>query len=119
VTDGLPEWLRDQLDKDATEIADDYSETGWHARGCESLPDVLHPGRDTGACDCGVPARVLREIEAKRALVDEYTQAEESLDRWTCPDMSDVGRAEGLGAAIALLAVPYADRSGYREEWRP
>jgi hypothetical protein len=111
----LVQWLRVQLDTDA-KAAEPYAEKAVHARDCDMLPDG---DRVTYPCDCGVPARVLREIEAKRALVDEYTQAEESLDRWTCPDMSDVGRAEGLGAAIALLAVPYADRSGYREEWRP
>ena len=58
------------------------------------------------------PARVLREVEAKRRIVDV---AGRRLDRYI-----------GTGAQVAfewltlrLLALPYDDRDGYREEWRP
>jgi len=111
----LVRWLGEQLDTDA-KTAEPYAEKAVHARDCVMLPDGFHV---TYPCDCGVPERILADIEAKRALINKYTESEESLDRWTCPDMSDVGRAEGLGTAIALLAVSYADRPGYREDWRP
>ncbi|HET6868922.1 MAG TPA: DUF6221 family protein [Solirubrobacteraceae bacterium] len=48
------------------------------------------------------PARVLAECEAKRALLRWYG------------DGSDVGDG---GQFLCLLAVPYADREGFREEW--
>ena len=53
------------------------------------------------------PARVLREVEAKRQLLDE------AMSIWN----SD---AEGAGLTILrLLALPHADHQDYREEWRP
>jgi hypothetical protein len=62
------------------------------------------------------PARVLREIDAKRQLLAAYVQV-------AANDVNDVeyahGYANALGEAVRLLALPYADRPGYREEWRP
>jgi len=52
------------------------------------------------------PARVLAEVEAKRRIVDEW--ASEYYEH----------RA-ALGRAVRLLALPYAEHPGYREEWRP
>jgi hypothetical protein len=57
------------------------------------------------------PARVLREVEAKRALLEETIR----------PYLNN-GLTTGNIAwlALRLLAMPYADRPGYRrEEWRP
>lgn len=48
-----------------------------HRRDCESLPDVLHPGRETGACDCGEPESVVADCDAKLALVKELEPPEE------------------------------------------
>ncbi|KND45358.1 DUF6221 family protein [Streptomyces stelliscabiei] len=53
------------------------------------------------------PARVLREIDAKRRIVDRYAWLREH---------GDTGGTEWV---LPLLALPYADRPGYREEWRP
>lgn len=117
--DELVEWLRAQLDEDAASTADPHAERAWHARGCESVPDVLYPDRETGACDCGVPARVLREIEADRKLVAEYVSAQETVDAIAHPDMYDVGRAQGLEDAVRRRASAYGQRPGYREDWRP
>jgi len=49
------------------------------------------------------PARVLAECEAKRRLV-----------RW-CGQWGEPAFREPL----AFLAIPYADHSDYREEWKP
>jgi hypothetical protein len=53
------------------------------------------------------PARVLREIDAKRRIVDRY--------EW----LREHGDTGGTAWVLPLLALPYADRPGYREEWRP
>jgi hypothetical protein len=135
--DDLVVWLRAQLDEDAAVLVGEYEETTWHTKACESVPDVLYPGRETGACDCGVPARVLREIDAKRAVVDAYAQADAmsgasavNYGAWVnneplpypeeAEGTSEVkNRLPGLRHALRLLALPYADRPGYQETWRP
>jgi hypothetical protein len=57
------------------------------------------------------PARVLAEIDAKRRII-----------ALTC-DGADGGYPSGYYEAktdvICLLALPYAHRPGYREEWKP
>ena len=53
------------------------------------------------------PARVLREIDAKRKIVERYTWLREH---------GDMG---GLTWVLKALALPYADRDGYQESWRP
>ena len=64
------------------------------------------------------PARVLREVEAKRRIVDEYNEVRR-MDRPEPEPEYAVGRAVGLGEAVRLLALPYSDHPDYREEWRP
>jgi hypothetical protein len=72
------------------------------------------------------PARVLAEVEAKRRIIDlaevatqrEATSAgydavarlEKALAKVTAPELERV---------LRLLALPYADREGYQEEWAP
>lgn len=57
------------------------------------------------------PSRVLAEVEAKRRILDEHEGVHTCGDRtydfreW-CP-------------TLRALALPYAGRPGYREEWRP
>jgi len=56
------------------------------------------------------PARVLREIDAKRQMIDRYEEVR--------PHGGDVTQ-EYQDFLLRLLASVYADRPGYREEWRP
>lgn len=62
------------------------------------------------------PARVLHEIEAKRSILDQVTRIDLSARR-------TVGPPEGANVAMVgvleMLALPYADHTDYREEWRP
>ena len=63
------------------------------------------------------PARVLREIDAKRQLLTDLApllaQTDAAIDgEWN-------GHDDLHGRLLAYVALPYADRSGYREEWRP
>ena len=113
--DELVAWLGQQLDTDAAENADPYAATAWHARGCESLPDVLYPDRELGACDCGAPARVLREVDAKRQVLAEHeryaAERRRMMGGWD-PQSDD-------SPILYALAAVYSDRPGFREEWRP
>ncbi|CAM5718479.1 DUF6221 family protein [Streptomyces fumanus] len=85
------------------------------------------------------PNRVMGEVDAKRKLVDLHAavpdhgrfSGSDDCETFTCdgdhPD-SPVCRScrtyagDPMSApcpTLRLLALPYADRPGYREEWRP
>ena len=130
--DDLVEWLRAQLDEDER-IAraacwDDQSDV-WSARPPQAsyerytVVDYLGDGvvvvtpENADADGVGQhvaehdPARVLREIDAKRQLVRQLAEAD-----------TEAGYITGTFTAwdaLRLLALPYADRPGYREQWRP
>ena len=57
------------------------------------------------------PARVLAEVAAKRRIVDGLADAD--------PYSGYITATFTAEDALRLLALPYADRPGYREEWRP
>lgn len=61
------------------------------------------------------PARVLREVEAKRRLIADFEVYDASA---RYPD-SEGGIAIGLGTAVELAALAYADHPDYDEAWRP
>ncbi|GAA0347789.1 DUF6221 family protein [Actinoallomurus spadix] len=63
------------------------------------------------------PARIVREVQAKRRLLDqlypEIKGADEAIEgEWN----RNPYNADGL---LELLALPYANHPQYREEWRP
>lgn len=86
------------------------------------------------------PARVLREIDAKRQLLADFLAEphfRNEEDNWyTCaalvdedgepvcidesraPGPCDCGRDARVHRRAVILALPYADRPDYREEWR-
>ncbi len=72
------------------------------------------------------PARVLREIDAKRQIIDQCAYwneraASEAVDPPKSPQPGlDLGLLlDAMNPVLRLLALPYADRPDYREEWRP
>ncbi|MBK3524840.1 MULTISPECIES: DUF6221 family protein [Streptomyces] len=83
------------------------------------------------------PRRALRELEAKRGILDLYATAVEDrvalrarMREALHTDPDEFGRlhrqeselmrvAEQLDPVVRLLGLPYVDRPGYREEWRP
>lgn len=80
-----------------------------------ALPDARHIARHD-------PARVLREVEAKRQLLDRHKPGRYG-ECVTC----DVG-AQSCGCCgwgdfpcdtVRLLALPYAAHGDYREAWKP
>jgi hypothetical protein len=58
------------------------------------------------------PAHVLAECEAKRRIISGFIQDFQ-------PTKYGQGRVDEQRRVLRLLALPYADRPGYREEWRP
>jgi hypothetical protein len=62
------------------------------------------------------PARVLREVEAKRRIVEAYNEANEGKYAGLTYEQ---GRLDSLELALRLLALPYADHPSYDESWRP
>lgn len=135
--DDLVTWLRAQLDEDervARAIAaPDWTEgAAWLRDMIDPLPSQLraHPGmmpmnvteEDVRHIARWDPRRVLREIEAKRRIIYELgAQASRYRDGDPTTIISPEGRALANQARryLRLLALPYADRPGYRDEWRP
>jgi hypothetical protein len=98
----LVTWLRQQLDIDAQDIA---PVAGW-----TSGPDRLTTMQGTTVL---MPARrTLAEVDAKRRIVEE-------ADGYS-PELEHGDNGEwAFNAVLRLLALPYADRPGYRQEWKP
>jgi hypothetical protein len=127
--DDLVQWLRDQLDTE-TQRATAAGGDEWRRQDHPSETIAVYDSKgDAVVYDEGWPseaqaehiaehdpARVLREIEAKRRLLGLHDRqnhqcvAEDGPSQWHAKDPC---------ATLRLLALPYADRPGFREEWRP
>lgn len=108
--DDLVTWLRAQLDdaeRVANACADAFAGVADERLDLSKLhPDVrAHIYRWT-------PAHVDDDLAAKRRMLD-------SCDRMTIVDGYGGLMARDARMFRRLLALPYADRAGYREEWRP
>jgi hypothetical protein len=64
------------------------------------------------------PARVLREVEAKRRLVDQYERAMENR-RAHPDDLASAGALLALHGAVKLFALPFDVHPDYRPKWAP
>jgi hypothetical protein len=58
--------------------------------------------------------RALREVEAKRRIVDSFAAGMEFEPLRRGTEQYAIVRM-----VLKLLALPYSDRPGYREDWRP
>jgi uncharacterized protein YhdP len=67
------------------------------------------------------PARVLREIEAKRRVLRQHEDVRAQVRNPVSAENRRAARVEqgALEDVMRLLALPYADRPGYRQEWAP
>ena len=118
----LVQWLRAQLDADER-IARAATQGDWvWSREFVTPPGYHHrtigplePG-DAAYIAAWAPARVLRETDAKRKLVERYERAMENR-RAHPDDLASAGALLALHGAVKLLALPYVDRPGFREEW--
>jgi hypothetical protein len=121
--DDLVQWLRDRLDEDER-IARAASLGPWVQSGIGDYGWTVTFGRpgagvetddsEQGLADADFiaahdPARVLREIDSKRRMIGAIEHLLVQVD----------DPFAGVDDVLRLLALPYADRPGYREEWRP
>lgn len=143
--DDLVQWLRAQLDEDEriARTACEYASPEWrldeetsetvlwwppepHVAEQErkhGLPVVSDQWRgmtiDAGGARLAPhiarhdPARVLREIDAKREVLRLAERAHDYHETFLN------GFAAAMEGALRLFALAYADRPGYRDEWRP
>lgn len=163
--DDLPTFLRARLDEDerAAQAAADYRDGATHdVQGPQGTWVLLPDAEFFGAAQLGGtigprightnhvalgahiarhdPARTLREVEAKRALLGDLTAERHDVveDCWytcaaateeddggeSCDDTKrggpcNCGRDARVNRSLRLLAQPFADHADYREEWRP
>ncbi|MFI6032931.1 DUF6221 family protein [Streptomyces sp. NPDC051315] len=111
----LVKWLGDQFDEDELEARRGYLKA-------EPLPDYDGWDRSTtAALPPAVAARVLREIDAKRKLLTRWCELQDRIDA----EPNDAKRGNlaltrhGLDMFVYQVGSVYADRPGYRAEWRP
>lgn len=64
------------------------------------------------------PARVLAEVAAKRAVLDDFRSTAEWADQ-AGTEGHFAYMAGTLLDVLRILAVPYRDRPGYLTEWEP
>jgi hypothetical protein len=133
--DDLIAWLRAQLDDDER-VAREATSGDWHwvdpggpvklalvAGAYDHGWHVVVPVRgemvtryDSDHIARWDPNRVLAEVDAKRRILDWIEGAQAAAG---APPGFDPQDAEALTHAVRLLALPYANRPGYRDEWRP
>ena len=108
-------WLRAQLDEDERVIR------GW-ASACVHVEACFDGSSDF--LDRFTEDRMLAEVDAKRQLMELHRPVRKrstGSDGGVIEDckMCDHFPAQYPCATMRLLALPYADRSGYRQEWAP
>lgn len=64
------------------------------------------------------PAFVLADVEAKRQIIDEHRDDEGWCLRCADPPQYDAAWHKYPCTTLRLLALPFAGRPGWREEWR-
>jgi hypothetical protein len=123
--DPLVAFLRARLDEDE-QVARDAGAEAWRKAERPSIwvtradgpvaqtkdfEDAAHIARHD-------PARVLRDVEAKRRIIDLHAPRHaDDYERWgtsdcvACYDLTPC-------RTVRLLALPYADHPDYREHWR-
>ena len=107
----LEEFVTARLDEEEAE-ANDFHD----ARRCGSLD--RDGGFDPQDCDCGYPARVLREVEAKRKILRDYEMWRALADQEPKGVLSAAGAAAGaLRPAVCAIATIDSDHPDYREDW--
>jgi hypothetical protein len=138
--DDLAQWLHAQLDEDeriaraatlGPWVQSGVGDYGWTVDFGRPGAGVETADTEQGLADADFiaahnPARVLREIDAKRQIIDQCAYwneraARKAVDPPKHPQPGlDLGLLlDAMNPVLRALALPYADRPGYREEWRP
>ncbi|MFE7403208.1 DUF6221 family protein [Streptomyces sp. NPDC057557] len=92
-------------------------------RADEGVTDVTPQAADDGAVARHIarqdPARVLREVEAKRRIMDWHIGQRNDKTPWGEPVVICFCGYDLPCATLRLLALPYTDHPDYRDAWRP
>lgn len=80
--------------------------------------DFMRPGEARHAARHD-PARVLREVEARRQRIEHYLKVCELADPNRNPAQEYVLAKGAAEKSLMFDALPHADHPGFREEWRP
>ncbi|MFI5687863.1 DUF6221 family protein [Streptomyces sp. NPDC051636] len=124
-------WLGEQIDEDertarATTWDGSDNKLSWELIASATIDvggDEFYVGDRTIANHMMAhdPERVLREIDAKRQLVALHKEIEDPQEMQDyCATCEPEGNYPYYPCkTLRLLALSYADRPGYREEWRP
>lgn len=110
---GLAQFLAARLDEDAEDSWDK------HEGGCATAGPIAF------SCDCGYPARVLREVEAKRKILAEHEPqpwGEPHPELSRCPAHGDETSGwwtEWPCVEVRALAAVWSDHPDYDEAWKP
>jgi hypothetical protein len=97
-------------ESDEQEVADTRGASWWRREDGDQ-PEYPANAEHIARWD---PDRALREVEAKRRILDAYEQREEEGQH---VDVFGY-HATGLLLAVRMIAEVYADQPGYREDWR-
>lgn len=123
--DDLIMFVRARLDEDARDA--ESAGDSWYGYNPEqqiafvSEADARHIARHG-------PARVLREVAAKRCTLDLHSTRHTVIDGFCTEDGGPCTHRGEVECTLCgetgctttrLLALPYADHLDYREEWRP
>lgn len=133
----LTQWLRAQLDEDERDakerrgifpspgVNDDGSvclhvrpggnmAITWYRHPAEGWDDMAKLRNWANTEHGWTQDRVLRELDAKRKIIAEHDVYSRPLgERMDCQSY------DFPCTTLRLLALPYADRPGYRDDWRP
>jgi hypothetical protein len=63
------------------------------------------------------PAQMLREVEAKRAILAEYKRVQQSVAAY--PNAANAASLVTAQTFVRLLTLPFSDQPDYRQEWAP
>lgn len=116
MSEELVAWLRAALD-------DDEASEWPHRPSCQMLKPVP-PGwggpmlGDSFSCNCDAASRWIAEVGAKRRIIDEAVETLGREDAWD--PVLNGGSGEEYDWArfvLRMIALPYADRDGFRPEW--
>jgi hypothetical protein len=131
VSEDLIDWLRRMIDEDEraarATVPGPWRVSGLdvHAEDLVVMENFDEPGPWLRALPEHIarhdPARVLREVEARRRLIDQYEAMRAGAEAAAGTILAGAAKVR-LGAyemAVKIMAMPYSDRPGYREEWRP
>jgi hypothetical protein len=125
-------WLRAQLDEDE-QVASAASPGPWRSNaehdeihavdGITVAEGFALSGRQLRATVDHIvrwdPARALAEVDAKRRILDLLAETLNGASEYFTVESCDEVDAILAERTMRLLALPYAERPGYREEWRP